>query len=241
MEKSEAVLVGLLVISAFLLGVHYTDSSRMPSVSKTESASANIVAVAEDRPKGIIGEVKVKLEPGNGDVLVETDPFVQANTQLSANKALKVAEAYTGKRLDRTDVTYKFNISSEVVGGPSAGAAMTLATIAAIEDRKVRQEAAITGTITRSGEIGKVGEVQTKARAAGKAGLKSFYVPEGQSVKVNYQRVLDRERKGLFIYQDIEYRRTLFNISEYTVEKYGMKTKEVSNISEAAEKLLKDS
>lgn len=37
----------------------------------------------------------MEIVPGDGDVLVETNPFVQADKQFSVTKAKEVAEEYT--------------------------------------------------------------------------------------------------------------------------------------------------
>lgn len=198
----------------------------------SRTASANVVAVSESG-EGVIGEVKVRIEPGNGDVLIEADPFVKTDTQISASKALKVAETATEKRLEHKDVTYSFNIDSKVVGGPSAGAAMTLATIAAIKNVTVPEKVAVTGTITENGLIGQVGGVVEKAAAAGQAGVKKFFVPHGQSTKTYYDREIttDTLYPGL-VTRDVEYVRQTFSISNYTRENFNMTTEEVSNIQE---------
>lgn len=130
-------------------------------------------------------------------------------------------------------------MDSQVVGGPSAGVAMTLATIAAMTDKEVEDNSVITGTITESGRIGKVGEIPVKAYTAGEAGIEEFYVPKGQSTKVNYKPVVETERKGFFNYRDVEYRKQVFNISSYTQENFGMKTEEVHSIHEVSNEIIK--
>jgi uncharacterized protein len=243
LEQSEMeyryLLTFVVAVAAFAAGLTLTPSSEKPVLKGDGSASANIVAAAQESNTGAIGEINVEVVPGDGDVLVETNPFIQTDTQLSATRAKRVAEKVTGKSLENHDVIYRIQMDSAVVGGPSAGAAMTIATIAAITDRNVKDGAVITGTITESGRIGKVGEIPVKAMAAGKAGIESFYVPEGQSVKVNYQPVVEKEREGVFVYRDVEYRRQFFDISDYTEKRFGMKTEELGNIYQAADKMLK--
>lgn len=234
-------LAGALVAAAafgFLMGAGLQlPGGSMDTFQGTRSAAAKVVGASGS--KGIVGEVKVTIEPGTGEVLVATAPYVKANTQASARLAKNVAEAYTGVSLRNKDVTYSFDVSSGLVGGPSAGAAMTLATIAAIQGKEVRQNAVVTGTITRSGRIGRVGGIPVKAQAAGREGLEAFLVPEGQATRINYRPVVERERSGFFVYRDVEYRRHVFSISNYTERNFGMKTKEISTISEAAELMLK--
>ncbi len=70
------------------------------------------------------------------------------------------------------------------IGGGSAGAAMTIAMIAAMEGRNISKEVLITGTIEETHIIGKVGAVKEKAIAAKEWGAKMFIVPIGQNVSV---------------------------------------------------------
>ncbi|MFB6100045.1 MAG: S16 family serine protease [Candidatus Nanohalobium sp.] len=241
MKRSYVAALLMVAVLAFSLGTLYPDSSSdgLKSMEGSGSATAKIVAASKNSNTGAIGQVKVEIIPGDGDVLVETNPFIQTDTQVSATKAKEVAEEVVGKSLENHDVIYTIRMDSTVVGGPSAGAAMTLATIAAMTDKEIRQEAVITGTITESGRIGKVGKIPVKAYAAGKAGIEDFYVPEGQSVKVNYEKVVERETDGFFVYRDVEYRPRKFNISAYTMRNFGMKTEEVGSIYQAMEKMLK--
>ncbi|MFB6158088.1 MAG: S16 family serine protease [Candidatus Nanohalobium sp.] len=184
MKKSSIAVILAVSVLSFSLGLWYSSpDNRMKSMEGSGSATAKIVAASKNSDTGAIGEVNVQIIPGDGNILVETDPFIQTDTQLSATKAKKVAEEVVGKSLENHDVLYAIKMDSKVVGGPSAGAAMTLATIAAMTDREVRKDAIVTGTITESGRIGKVGEIPVKAYTAGKAGIEDFYVPEGQSIK----------------------------------------------------------
>ena len=231
-------MIFAVAATAFTLGM-FLSPSDTSSIDGQRTASAKIVAAAQNSDKGAIGKVNVEVIPGDGDILVETNPFIQTDTQFSASKAREVAEEYTGKSLENHDIIYTIEMDSAVVGGPSAGAAMTLATIAAVTDKEVRDNAVITGTITGSGRIGRVGEIPVKAYTAGRAEMENFYVPKGQTVQVNYEKVLETERRGFFTYRDIEYRPQKFNISRYTTENFNMKTEEVGNIHEAAEKMLK--
>jgi len=237
MNRVSVAVVALGMMIAFSAGALYNQESTITHENMT--GTANIVAAAQNSNTGAVGKVEVEAVKGDGDNLIETDPFVQADTQFSASKARKIAEEYTGKNLGNYDLIYKIEMDSTVVGGPSAGAAMTLATIASVTDKKVRNKMAITGTITESGRIGKVGEIPVKATAAGQNNIENLYVPEGQSTKVNYQPVLEEERRGLLVYKDVEYQRQVFNISEYTEKNFDTETSEVGNIYQAADKMLK--
>ena len=136
-------------------------------------SSAYVVAVTGDS-KGLVGSVDVEINPGRGRVLMDTNPFLEPDTQYSAETAAAIAEQYTGKSLDDRDVIYSFDIDGQVLGGPSAGAAMAIATIAAIEGKDVRSDVAVTGTIEEDGSIGFVGGVLEKLQASSEKGVKLF-------------------------------------------------------------------
>ena len=61
-------------------------------------------------------------------------PFIETDTHVLAKTSKRVAEEVTEEALTNKDVTYRFQIDGEYVGGPSSGAAMTLGTVAAVED-----------------------------------------------------------------------------------------------------------
>ena len=83
-----------------------------------------------------------------------------------------------------------------MIEGPSAGAALTIATIAALEEKQVNSSVIITGTINADGTIGPVGEILEKAMAAKSIGAEIFLVPPTQSSEVKYSSQRNCERVG---------------------------------------------
>lgn len=200
------------------------------------ASSANIVAVRSDTYAGVIGKVHVELKEGDGDVLVNTNPFVEPATQYSVREAVKVAENFTGTNLSNRDVTISFEINGTLIGGPSAGAATAVATIAVIEGKGVRQDAAITGTIEAGGYIGPVGGVFEKAVAAEKNGIKLLLVPKGQKKVIYYeQKIEERELFG-FTFTRVYYVPREIDLGSYMEGK--MDVREVATIGEAVAYLL---
>ncbi|MHC1635966.1 MAG: S16 family serine protease [Candidatus Methanospirareceae archaeon] len=195
-----------------------------------EVAYANIVAVRSDTNEGVIGRVRVEIKEGHGRVMVDTRPFVEPDTQYSIREAVKVAEKFTKANLSDKDVIVSFEINGTLIGGPSAGAATTAATVAAIEGKKVREDVAITGTIEENGEIGRVGGVFEKALAAEKNGIKLFLVPKGQKEVVYYERKEEETRIGWFTITRVYYTPKVIDLGEYMKGK--MDVKEVSTIDE---------
>jgi predicted S18 family serine protease len=210
-------------------------------INVSESAScANIVAVRSDNHLGVIGKVHVVIKEGYGNVLINTYPFVEPNTQYSVREAVKVAENYTNINVSNKDVAIYFDINGTLIGGPSAGAAITAVTIAAIEGKKVRQDVAITGTIEEGGHIGQVGGVFDKAVAAEKNGMKLFLVPEGQKKQTYYEQKIEEREIEIFgikiLIPKVYYIEKEIDIGEYMKGK--IEVVEVSTIEDVVANMI---
>ena len=205
------------------------------SASATGISQASIAIVAvSNQGVGVVGKGTVEIRPGEGRTLLNTNPFIEPDTQYSIETARKVAEDVTGKSLANQDVIYSVEAgNAKLVGGPSAGAALCLATIAAIEHKKIRKDIAITGTIEPNGSIGPIGAVLEKAQAAGKSGKKLFMVPKGQNKAVIYKQKKTEKRGPGFVFERIYYEPEVIDLNKAMYEQYGMQVVEVSNIYEA--------
>jgi len=209
-----------------------------PLATEYSSASANVLAVRSDESSGVIGKVLIEIVPGKDRVLMNTNPFLEPDTQYSAETAVKVAETFTGKSLNDKDVIVSFDMAGQVLGGPSAGAAMTVATVAAIEGKEVKNDVAITGTIESTGKIGAVGGVLEKAEAAAKNGVKLFLVPKGELFLTYYEREVKEEKIGKFVIQRYRYIPKTLDLNNYTLTEWDMTTKEVTTISDVVPYML---
>lgn len=92
-----------------------------------------------------------------------------------------VTAAATVRRLLGKDLS-DYDLHINIVGGgnidgPSAGSAITMAILSAIEKRPLRQDFAVTGEISLSGDIKPVGGVHEKAFGAAQAGMKGMLIP----------------------------------------------------------------
>jgi len=209
------------------------------NISLTGRAEINIVAVRAiydglfiARYEGLTLKCMVELQPGYGRVLVNTEPYIGIDLQASAQTAASVAEKLTGKSLSSTDiiVTVKSEEEVHVVDGPSAGAAITIAIIAAIRGDKLSEKVFITGTIMPDGSVGRVGGITEKAEAAAAKGGEVLLVPSGQGTVTVYRRV----EKYMPPFRLITWEPVQISLQEYLGQKgYNMAVYEVSNVSEA--------
>ncbi len=85
--------------------------------------------------------------------------------------------------------------------GPSAGVAMTVALASLVADRPVRNDVAMTGEVTLTGQVLPIGGLKEKSLAAQRAGIKRVLVPERNEGDV--AEIPEHERSELeFVYVD---------------------------------------
>ena len=85
--------------------------------------------------------------------------------------------------------------------GPSAGIAMATALASLISNRPVRNDVAMTGEITLTGQVLPIGGLKEKSLAAQRAGIKEVIVPDRNQGDV--EEISAEEREGLeFVYAD---------------------------------------
>jgi uncharacterized protein len=239
-------LAGMLYHAAFLSpgGVsQLAEVSTLRPMERPQAAVEAMLVAVTQHGTGMTLKASVEIKPGEGRVLFATNPFVEPDTQQSVVIAARVAQHFTGKSLRDKDVIFSIEVPEEakelqLVGGPSAGAALTLATIAAIEGKNVPDTVAITGTIQPDGTIGPVGGIFEKAKAAAEHGVKRFFVPRGQSKVLVYEPHTEERRGPGFVYRRIYYTTRTLDLNQEFARDYGMQVMEVSDISELVRYVL---
>ncbi|MBI5037054.1 ATP-dependent protease LonB [Candidatus Micrarchaeota archaeon] len=102
-----------------------------------------------------------------------------------------IIKRHTGKDTSNYDIHIQFLQTYEGVEGDSASISVACAVISAIEEVPVRQDLAMTGSLSVRGEVLPVGGVTQKIEAAIEAGLKEVLIPETNLNDV----LLDDEQK----------------------------------------------
>lgn len=206
---------------------------RMP-----EGSAAIFVPAVDSENKGILGKFEVQVLPGNGKTLTNIEHLLYfVDTQFSIQTAKLVAANITGADISKYNMIFGIDLGvneTRVVEGPSAGAALTIATIAAIENKTVRPDVMITGTINLDGTIGKVGKVAEKAKAAKAGGAKIFLVPQGEGLKQTFDVETSCEQTGGIRACRTEYK----PIQTVSLDENGLIVREVSNIQDALKYFL---
>ncbi|MFZ3166407.1 MAG: S16 family serine protease [Candidatus Methanoperedens sp.] len=134
-----------------------------------------------DGEEGLLLGAQVIVTNGTGHVFVDTNPYTQVDLQGSARIAAMVASDVLGIDEKAYDFYYIIDISSPIIGGPSAGGALTVATIAAINKWPLKSDVVMTGMINPDESIGPVGGIPFKLEAAAAKNATLFLIPEGQS------------------------------------------------------------
>jgi len=230
------ILIGL-AISYF--GYYYFSVTQQPItitqpgpqiiISTPFTAQINLAAV-DQNGKGVTTPLIVEAKAGNGKALTNVDKLLfWVDTQYSIQVAKAVAENVTKIDASKFDLTYSIETNATVVGGPSAGAALTIATIAALENKPIKSDVMITGTINPDGTIGEVGGILDKAKAAKDIGAKVFLVPEGQGEQTYLQPHETCTRRANFLFCETTYEQVTVNIGKDA----GISVIEVSNVTDA--------
>ena len=218
-------MVLLLVLTAPLL-------SSQPSAAAEEgwerSCTVHIVAVSS-AGGGVLGNLTVTIRyPGEGRVFISTSPASMVDTQGSARIAAFAASLQAGVDMLQYDFYYEVRSDSIIIGGPSAGAAMALATLYLLENSTCPGDVVITGMIQPDTSIGPVGGLKEKLEAAAEGGARLFIVPAGQEVYTYY--VTRYERIGPFV--RVVREPVQVNLTEYG-EQLGVRVETAATLAEA--------
>jgi len=203
----------------------------LPAGSKASFASINVPAV-DDQGNGVVTALDVQVSPGSGKILTNIDKlFFWVDTQNSIRKATKVAQDITGKDISKYDIVYTVRANASVIEGGSAGAALTIATIAGLQNKTINNSVIITGTIEEDGTIGPIGEVVAKAIGSKEAGASLFLVPKGQGSSKVY-----RPERACYSEASFQICETKTVSEKIFISKdVGIEVKEVKNINEAVQ------
>ena len=132
---------------------------------------AALVAVLQEMRSG--DEVTVVVDRGGTSV---TNGVV-----LGSRPIERVGIENAGTQFRDADLPFEVDITTEEIGGPSAGLAFTLTILDVLTPGELTggAEVVVTGTIDRAGNVGPIGGVHQKAFAARDLGADVFIVPSG--------------------------------------------------------------
>jgi len=232
-------VIGILIGSSatyYFTAYYYEEVPQSSSQTYTpvtepvySNAEINLVAIDQDG-NGVSTPLIVETKPGTGKTLTNIEKLLfWTDTQQSIQIAKYVAENLTNINTSNYDLTYSIESNATVIGGPSAGAALTIATIAAFRNEKIKNDIVITGTINEDGTIGEVGGVLEKAEAAKDVGAKLFLVPLGQGEQTFLKPQETCTTRGSILFCRTTYQAVTVNIGQEA----GISVLEVGSIIDA--------
>lgn len=128
---------------------------------------------------GLFANLNLEIINGSGRVFFNTMPLAETDTQASARMAVDVACQTFEINCNDKDFLYSISANSPMIGGPSAGAAMSILAMSELMNADLRTDAAITGTVNPDKSIGVVGGVVEKAKISQDSGLSTILIPKG--------------------------------------------------------------
>lgn len=159
--KQNVVLFILLALLIVPQGLAQRGHLTLLTVSESENGTRT----------GGTADLYLDIRAGTGQIFLDTFPLTRLDTQSSTRFANQVACAETSVDCTKFDFFYTIKANAPAIGGPSAGAAVAVLTLAMLEGKKLDEQTAITGTINSGGLIGPVGGEKEKAEAAKRAGI----------------------------------------------------------------------
>ena len=157
----------------------YIDRKKEYQVILTEGelvGRVNGLAVMGDA--GIVLPIEAEVVPCSGN---KSEVIATGNLGKIANEAVKNVSAtirkWFGKDLKDYDIYVQFLQTYEGVEGDSASIAVANAIISAISRLKVRQDTAMTGSLSIRGDVMSIGGINPKIEAAIEAGMARVLVP----------------------------------------------------------------
>ena len=222
-------------ISAPIPGEIYEDNSSI--IYRNVTVYAPAVASTDEGYVGVMSTITITIQSnGSGKVFVDTLPLTQVDMQGSARLAVKVASALVKNDANCSinpsffDYFFVVRTDAPVIGGPSAGGIMTVATVSLLENWPLDEHTVMTGMINPDGSIGPIGGIPYKVDAAYAVGAKRFLIPKGQGT---YLETI-QETATNNGWTQTQIKTVTRNIEDYVVSKgYDIEVVEVEDVNQA--------
>nr|WP_265580540.1 ATP-dependent protease LonB [Methanofollis aquaemaris] len=150
-------------------------------VTGTEIGRVNGLAVM-GADSGSVLPIMAEVTPTQGatGAVIATGQLKEI-AQESIKNVSAVLKKFTGKDIKNMDIHVQFIGTYGGVEGDSASISVTTAVISAIEGIPVRQDVAMTGSLSVRGDVLPIGGVTYKIEAAAKAGIKTIIIPRSNA------------------------------------------------------------
>lgn len=144
----------------------------------------------ESSNSGIVLPLEAEVAPGKAKEFIATGKLGDIASEAITNVSAIVKKRFGEDLKGDYDVHIQFLQTYEGVEGDSASVAVAVAVISALKEIEIRQDVAMTGSLSVRGNVLPVGGVTHKVEAAIDAGMKTVIVPKSNLKDV----VVDDER-----------------------------------------------
>lgn len=200
-------------------------------VASAMQGSMTLLTVVEKGNETVGGTANVHLEikPGTGRIFMDSFPLTNIDTQASTRYAQQIACDFLERDCSNLDFFYTIRARSNIVGGPSAGGAITVLTISLLEGIVPNENVIMTGTINSGGIIGPVAGIEEKVKAAKDKGFKTVLIPKW-SVVTSTEELLE------FLNSTDNQTFNLSYADNFTLD--GIEIKSISTLEEALKEFI---
>lgn len=215
-KKHSLFVIIIIVLAVFTVILNVpTDEPVVEVKEKIIQLDENVVyakvPAVDKNGEGLMLDLFVKAEPGSGRIFTDIENLIfWTDTQKSIKTAINVASNLTNISTESVDLTYtlKAGDNTSIVGGGSAGAILTIATVAALKEKKLDSDISITGGINENGTLFEVGGIKGKAEIAKKEGIELFLIPENTASEDLLSSVKECGIIGEYEVCEIDYAKT---------------------------------
>ncbi|HLD89134.1 MAG TPA: S16 family serine protease [Candidatus Nanoarchaeia archaeon] len=179
MNRRRTQTTGMIVLFLFFFTILII---LFPPVSATKTMKLLAVSETDNGYIGSTADLFLDVKPGTGRIFIDTYPLSKLDTQISTRFANEIACKEIEEDCSEYDFFYTIKADTSIVGGPSAGSAISILTIASMKNLELEKNIAITGTINSGGTIGPVGGLKEKIDAAVKANITKVLIPKGERI-----------------------------------------------------------
>ncbi|MDD1725159.1 MAG: ATP-dependent protease LonB [Methanospirillum sp.] len=158
--------------------IRRTREYELAVVEGTEIGRVNGLAVMGS-DAGSVLPIMAAISPAQGDggEIIATG-LLKEIAQESIKNVGSILKRFTGKDIRNIDIHIQFIGTYQGVEGDSASVTVATAAISALEEIPVRQDIAMTGSLSVRGDVLPVGGVTYKIEAASKAGIRKVLIPK---------------------------------------------------------------
>ncbi len=168
-----------IILFAFSISI-FSAHGATANTTHTGKATLYIFGIDSQTGVGVPALLTLTVTNGSGQVFLGSTPLSDQQTQAQATVSVDVACQLVNINCNKYNFYYYITSSSSQVGGPSAGAAFTVAAMAILTGKSLNSQVAMTGTANPDGSMGIVGDVAAKSQAAADQGIKIFLYPANE-------------------------------------------------------------